>query len=151
MDWAALCAEPTAAADVCQLEYTVDESGWMPCALSLRLGPLDPGDHMLRVRCVANGARSPVTQWAWTVLSQSSYQLQVRVGPVGFGLTSARYHYALPTWHLGSCSPTFLWVWTQSLTSMRRWHSVQHANALTLTIIVVHRDAHRGARDVMPL
>jgi hypothetical protein len=134
MDCAALCAEPAAAADVCQLEYTVDESGWMPCALSLRLGPLDPGDHMLRVRCVANGASSPVTQWAWTVLSQSSYQLQVRVG---FGLTSARYHYALPTWHLGSCSPTFLWA----LDTVSHKHA---SMALSAACECPHTDHHCG-------
>lgn len=67
----------TAAADACKLEYTIDDSCWLPCTTSLRLGPLLHGEHVLSVRCTDAVSSSPPVSWSWTIQSQSNYQLQV--------------------------------------------------------------------------
>lgn len=69
----------TAAPGTVSFEYTLDGSSWAPTAASLRLGPLSPGPHALDVRSKSSDGTSVSANHSvvWTVLSQSSYQLQL--------------------------------------------------------------------------
>jgi hypothetical protein len=67
----------TALPDTCRLQFTLDNSSWSFCQESFRLGPLAPGLHSVSLRCTNGSATSPVVTREWTVLSKSSYQLQV--------------------------------------------------------------------------
>ncbi len=58
-------------------QYSLDGSSWAPCSATLRVGPLAPGPHSVSVRSSDGVTVSANKSVSWTVLSQSSYQLQV--------------------------------------------------------------------------
>ncbi len=68
----------TAGAGTTSFQYSLDGSSWTMCGASLRVGPLTPGPHVLFARSTDGAAVSNNVSVAWSVLSQSSYQLQVR-------------------------------------------------------------------------
>ncbi len=68
---------PSASEDACHLQYSLNSSSWLECGTVLKLGPLPSGHHVLTVRCTNGVQVSASAVWTWTVLSQSSYQLQV--------------------------------------------------------------------------
>jgi hypothetical protein len=69
--------DTTAAPGTTTFEYTRDGSSWSPCGSALKMGPLVAGPHSLVVRTSDGVSVSENRSVSWTVLAQSSYQLQV--------------------------------------------------------------------------
>ncbi len=76
--YASFSFDTTAAPGTTRFEYVLDGSSWAPAASSLRLGPLSPGPHTLTVRGNDGVNVSANRTVPWMILSQSTYQLQVR-------------------------------------------------------------------------
>lgn len=71
--------DTSAAPGTTTFEFTRDGSSWSPCGPVLKMGPLAAGPHTLTVRTSDGVSVSENRSVSWTVLSQSSYQLQVRI------------------------------------------------------------------------
>jgi hypothetical protein len=69
--------DTSAAPGTTTFEYARDGSSWSPCGPALRMGPLAAGPHSLVVRTSDGVSVSGNQSVSWTVLAQSSYQLQV--------------------------------------------------------------------------
>lgn len=99
-------AVSTSQPDTCRLQFSLDNSSWTHCRSSLRIGPLVPGRHSLSLRCTSGTLVSPSVTHQWTVLSQSSYQLQVR--SEWWWPVSPDKQHASPTlaytWRVSSCN-----------------------------------------------
>lgn len=74
---ASIGLETTAWPGTTYFQYSLDGSTWTTCGPSLRVGPLSPGPHVLVARSTDGASVSANVSVAWSVLSQSSYQLQV--------------------------------------------------------------------------
>ncbi len=77
--YASFSFDSTAAPGTVTFEYSLDGSSWAPTAATLQLGPLAPGPHTLVTRCTDGVSVSANQSAPWTILSQSSFQLQVVV------------------------------------------------------------------------
>jgi hypothetical protein len=75
--FASFSFESTAAPGTTTFQYSLDDASWTASSFSLRLGPLSPGPHTLRVRSTDGIVVSAVQSAAWTILAQSSNRLQV--------------------------------------------------------------------------
>ncbi len=105
--------ETTAALGTVSVEYSLDNSSWAPAGAALRVGPLAPGTHVMRVRATDGSAYSDVEVASWTVLSQSNYQLQVFASfGVFFALCSFSFRMGFlegVVWGRGGCVCVCVW------------------------------------------
>lgn len=48
-------------------ECSIDRKAWMPCMSGEDFGPLEPGDHLFRVREMLDGVVGPAASYPWTI------------------------------------------------------------------------------------